>query len=85
MSRTPFARSDRPSGISRATRPRFAARPSGKGAVMRKLDEGPRSGPTLWILAALAVVVAAKADTVTANAVTLAIAGWAMTYIGGRS
>ncbi|QOL36447.1 hypothetical protein [Bifidobacterium subtile] len=51
---------------------------------MRKLDEGPRSGPTLWILAALAVVVAAKADTVTANAVT-AIAGWAMTYIGGRS
>ena len=52
---------------------------------MRKLDEGPRRGPTLWILAALAVVVAAKADTVTANAVTLAIAGWAMTYIGGRS
>ena len=53
---------------------------------MRKLDEGPRSGPTLWILAALAVVVAAKADTVTANAVTLAIAGWEMkTHSADRS
>jgi hypothetical protein len=39
----------------------------------------------LWLLTALAVVVAVKADTATANTVTLAIAGWAMTHSRDRS
>jgi hypothetical protein len=45
---------------------------------MRKIEEEPHSGSMLWLMAILVIVLSTKVDSITADLVMLALAGYTM-------